>query len=237
MQMKNSTKNIKHNNSEELIRNKKTVKQFTWEVIPTSTPLFKKKCSKCRSSNLYYCSDKFRLNSQKKNIDVWLIYKCTKCDTTCNITILSRTKPELIDKELYHMFSMNDEETAWRYAFDIETIRRNKMEVDYSNIEYDIICENITFEDILNIEEELIEFKIKTSFDLNLKLTSLIRRCFNISSSQLERMLSSGVITVCPLCPVNKCKIKDGITVTVHRQNLKDYLDNEKSKDEEHRSI
>lgn len=229
--MKNSAKNIKHNNPEGLIGNKKTVKQYTWEIIPASTPLFKKRCSECSSSNLYYCSDKFRLNSQKKSIDIWLIYKCVKCDNTCNITILSRTRPELIDKELYRRFSMNDEETAWKYAFDAETIRKNNMELDYSNIEYNIIHENISFEDILNMEEELIEFKVKASLNLNLKLTSVIRECFDISLNQMEKMLSAGVIHILPLAPVNKCKVKDGTTVTIHCKKLKAYM--EKSEPEE----
>jgi len=202
-----------------------TVKRFTWEVIPTRTPLFKKKCSKCKNSNLYYNSNKFRLNSQKRNIDVWLIYKCVKCDNTCNITILSRTKPELIDKELYRNFSMNDEETAWRYAFDPQIISKNNMELDYSNVEYDIIHENISLKDILYMKEDLIEFEIKARFNLDLKLTVVIRKCFDISSNQLEKMISAGIITILPLCSIKKCRIKNGIRITIHKRKLKDFLD------------
>lgn len=57
-------------------------------------------------------------------IDVWLIYKCLKCDNTCNITILSRTRPELINKDLYQNFMKNDEETAEYYAFDLQTAQK-----------------------------------------------------------------------------------------------------------------
>lgn len=232
MQMENFIKNSKQNNSEELIKDKTTIKRYTWEVIPTSTPLLKRKCSKCRSSNLYYCSNKFRLNSQKKSIDVWLIYRCIKCDNTCNMTILSRTKPELIDKELYQKFMMNDENTAWKYAFETETIQKNSMEPDYSNIEYDIIHEDITLEDILKMDKDLIEFEIKTNFNLNLKLTSVIRECLNISLNQLGKMLSAGVITISPLISVNKCRIKEGIIVTIHREKLKIYLSIENIKED-----
>ncbi|WP_165026237.1 DUF1062 domain-containing protein [Dysgonomonas sp. ZJ279] len=225
--MKNFAKNIKQNNPEGLTKNTKTVSQFTWEIIPTSTPLFKRKCSKCKSSNLYYSSDKFRLNSQKRSIDVWLIYKCVKCDNTCNITILSRTRPELIDRELYRKFSDNDEETAWIYAFDAETIRRNSMELDYSNIEYDIVREDVTLKDMIVMDVDLIEFEIKATFNLNLRLTHVIRKCFDISLNQLEKMLEAGVITVLPLGPVKKSKVKDGITVIIHREKLKKYLEKE----------
>ena len=118
---------------------KKVNIHYVWEITPKNIPLLKRKCSKCGNSNLYYCSNKFRLNSQKRSIDVWLIYKCVNCDNTCNVIILSRTKPELINKALYHKFCHNDKATARQYAFDPETIRKNSMDLDYSNMEYDIV--------------------------------------------------------------------------------------------------
>lgn len=200
-----------------------TVKRSSWQVMPLSTPLLKKKC-KCKS-NLYYSSDKFRLNSQKKSIDVWLIYKCIKCDNTCNITILSRTKPDLIDKELYHRFSMNDEGTAWKYAFDAETFRRNNLEPDYSNIEYEIISENISLHDISVMETDIIEFEIISLYNLDLKLTTIIRKCLDISPGQLEKMLSAGIISVQPSVPLKKSKVRSGIIVSIHKKKLKLYME------------
>lgn len=220
--MKNYEKNSKLNNSEELT-NIETVKKLTWIITPTNTPLFKRKCSKCRSSNLYYCSDKFRLNSQKKHIDVWLIYRCVKCDDTCNITILSRTKPELIDKDLFQRFSQNDKDTAWQYSFDIDTIRKNKMELDYSNIDYDIECESVSLENIIAMKYDTIEFEVQTNFNIDLRLTSLIRRYFGLSANQLEKMLSAGSITVSFLGSVKKCKITNGLIVKIHRSKLEQH--------------
>ena len=74
------------------------------------------------------------MNAQKKNIDVWLIYRCVKCDNTCNITLLSRTKPDLIDKVLFHSFSMNDWKAAWKYAFSAELAGRNHLKTDYDSV-------------------------------------------------------------------------------------------------------
>jgi len=204
-----------------------TIKRFTWEVIPTDTPLLKRKCNKCKNSDHYYNSDKFRLNSQKKYIDVWLIYRCVNCDNTYNITILSRTKPDLIDKELFRRFSMNDEETAQKYANDLQTIRRNNMELDYSHIEYDIIRENVILTDILSLDENIVEFEIKAKTELNLKLTAVIRKCLNISLNQLEKMLSYGVIIIHPSGPVRKLRVSDGIVISVRKNRLKAYMESQ----------
>lgn len=149
---------------------------FTWEIKVKNTPLLIKKCSHCESDR-FYCSDKFRMNAQKKNIDVWLIYRCVKCDNTCNMTLLSRTKPDLINKKLFHSFSMNDREVAWQYAFSAGMASKNKLQIDYDSVEYEVIS-NISFEDIMNMNNAIISIRIECDFELNLKLLSLIKGVF-----------------------------------------------------------
>ena len=149
-----------------------------------NTPLLIKKCSHCESDR-FYCSDKFRMNAQKKNIDVWLIYRCVKCDNTCNITLLSRTKPDLIDKKLFHSFSMNDREVAWQYAFSAGMASKNKLQIDYDSVEYEVIS-NISFEDIMNMNNAIISILIECDFELNLKLLSLIKFINNVALSRKE---------------------------------------------------
>ncbi len=95
--------------------------EYIWGINAKNTPLLKKKCSHC-DSDRFYCSEKFRMNAQKKYIDIWLIYRCTKCDNTYNMTIFTRTKTELINKDLFKKFSENNLEIAWKYAFSL----RNK---------------------------------------------------------------------------------------------------------------
>lgn len=158
---------------------------FTWEIKVKNTPLLIKKCSHCESDR-FYCSDKFRMNAQKKNIDVWLIYRCVKCDNTCNMTLLSRTKPDLINKKLFHSFSMNDREVAWQYAFSAGMASKNKLQIDYDSVEYEVIS-NISFEDIMNMNNAIISIRIECDFELNLKLLSLIKRCFSLSTTRLKQ--------------------------------------------------
>ena len=183
---------------------------ITWEVKVKNTPLLIKKCSHC-DSDRFYCSDKFRMNAQKKNIDVWLIYRCVKCDNTCNLTLLSRSKPDLIDKTLFHSFSMNDKDTAWKYAFSTE--------MDYGSVEYEVIP-NTSLEDLLNLSNEVIKIHIKCEFEFDLKLSSLIRRCFSLSANQVKRMFEDGIITITSNKPPQKHKVKDGDMILIQREGL-----------------
>lgn len=191
---------------------------ITWEVKVKNTPLLIKKCSHC-DSDRFYCSDKFRMNAQKKNINVWLIYRCVKCDNTCNLTLLSRSKPDLIDKTLFHSFSMNDKNTAWKYAFSTEMERKNNLRLDYGSVEYEVIP-NTSLEDLLNLSNEVIKIHIKYEFEFDFKLSSLIRRCFSLSANQVKRMFEDGIITISGNKPPQKHKVKDGDMILIQREGL-----------------
>lgn len=191
---------------------------ITWEVKVKNTPLLIKKCSHC-DSDRFYCSDKFRMNAQKKNIDVWLIYRCVKCDNTCNLTLLSRSKPDLIDKTLFHSFSMNDKDTAWKYAFSTEMERKNNLRLDYGSVEYEVIP-NTSLEDLLNLSNEVIKIHIKCEFEFDLKLSSLIRRRFSLSANQVKRMFEDDIITISSNKPPQKHKVKDGDMILIQREGL-----------------
>ena len=195
-------------------------KEYIWEVVARNTPLLKRKCNHC-GSNRFYCSEKFRMNAQKKNIDIWLIYRCIKCDNTFNMTIFSRTKTELIDKDFFNKFSENDTELAWEYAFSLETSRKNNAELDFGSVEYDILYDNISVEDILNFDCDIVTFKIKYPFDFSLKLSSLIRICLKLSANKLNKLIEAKVISIQEKHLQKKHKVKNKDIVQVNKKKLR----------------
>jgi len=160
------------------------------------------------------------MNSQKRNIDVWLIYRCTECDSTYNLTILSRSKPELIKKDLFLKFSENDEPTAWEYAFSTEIGRKNNVELDYSSIEYEIQYDAVSTNDILSSDNEFIAFKIQTRFEFGLKLSSVIRYCLRLSVNQFSQMIEAKEISTPENYSLKKHKVKNGDIVLISREKL-----------------
>ncbi len=199
--------------------------QYTWEIKATSLPLLIKKCSHC-NNNRFYCSEKFRLNAQKKNIDVWLIYRCTQCDYTTNMTIFSRVKTCSIDKNLFIKFSENDSEIARKYAFSHEIKQKNNVELDFNSVEYEIYSDDITFTDLMNSNIEVITFNIKYPFDFNLKLTSVIRASLKISSNALAKLIDMEVISVQGKYLNKKQKAKNGHNIKLDVERLKNQSNN-----------
>lgn len=207
----NFSKNIKHSIVME--------KEYIWEIKVKNTPALKRKCNHC-DSNRFYCSDKFRMNAQKRNIDVWLIYRCIECDSTYNLTILSRTKPEQINKELFQQFTMNDNALAWEYAFSSETGRKNSVELDYSSVEYEILHDKISIQDILSCAHEIITFRIYTSFEFRLKLAAVIRYCLGLSASQFNHLIEANAIFMPGGNQIMKHKVRHGDVVQIRKEVL-----------------
>lgn len=198
----------------------KMTREYIWEVKVKNTPLLKRKCNRCNNDE-FICSEKFRMNAQKKNIDVWLIYRCEKCDSTYNLSLFSRTKPELIQKDLFHKFSENNTEAAWQYAFSQEAKRKNNVEFDFGSVEYDILHDNFSIEDILGFESETIQFRIKYPLDFNLKLSAVIRAALQISANKLNQLIETETFSVNGKFLEKKHKVKNGDVVCVYRDKLK----------------
>lgn len=198
-----------------------TIKEISWEILPLEAPLYIKRCSKCKNSTRFYNSSKFRMNNQKKSSDVWLIYKCVECDNTFNITIFSRTKPQQIEKDMYDKFINNDFNTALRLSVDREIINKNHIQVDYNSIEYVIKTDNdIMLSDMIFLDEQEVRICIKYPYNLNLKLSKIMREKLNLSLSSLEFMMDNDIIHIHHVENLRKEKVKDNIKIIIKNRLL-----------------
>ncbi len=84
----------------------------TWRVRVTRPPALLKRCPRCDETRAFVSSDKFRINAQGRRLDVWLIYKCERCDHTFKREVLARVSPESIPPPLYAAYLANDRQTA-----------------------------------------------------------------------------------------------------------------------------
>lgn len=97
---------------------------LTWRVVPLRTPHVVRACPRCGGPRAFSSSDRFRVNASGRRLDVWLIYRCTACDFTWNLTVIDRTTPEAIGAARLEAFQQNDARTAWSCAFDDALLRR-----------------------------------------------------------------------------------------------------------------
>ena len=150
----------------------------------------------------YYCSEKFRANANQSRVDIWLIYKCTKCDNTWKLSIYKGVRPNELPVGLFDKFVNNDAALAWTYAFDRNFLKQHSCTVDYAIVEYTVESTNECSWEI----PVLVHVKSQYGFDL--KLSALLARMLNISVGQVKRLVEKGQITASPDINVMKHRIK-----------------------------
>ncbi|MCG8419607.1 MAG: DUF1062 domain-containing protein [Proteobacteria bacterium] len=100
-----------------------------WRIIPLYTPRVWRHCRRCNSQQPFASSDRFRVNANQRRLDVWLIYRCTACDSTWNREIAARVTPGDIGAACHARFQDNDRDEAWRWAFDLSSLTARGIRV------------------------------------------------------------------------------------------------------------
>ena len=95
-----------------------SVPVLLWRITALELPRVVRRCSRCDLARPFVSSGCFRVNAQKRRLDVWLIHRCSICDETWNAPVAERVSPESLGERLdaYHS---NDEVLARRLAFAV----------------------------------------------------------------------------------------------------------------------
>lgn len=165
-----------------------------WEILPENSPAIIHNCQKCGNQSRFVCSDNFRVNAHQKQLDVWLIYRCEKCDKTLNLTLFSRINPKALNKDILHKATHNDREYARQISFDYDLLKRNGMVPDYGSVRYKIKGAPL----ILGAAARVyIHCRVSTGIRADRLLPEMMvnpETNASISREQFKRLVKSGMI-------------------------------------------
>ena len=164
--------------------------KVTWTVTPVGYQRIVKRCPSCNIKRDFTPSGAFRVNSQKKVLDVWSIYKCTHCDYTWNISLFSRLHVSKIDRQLYHRLMTNDAATVQHFASDIAMLKRNNAELSGRP---DFTIQERWPVSITTHQRFRVSVRIFRSFQVS--LLSILKQQLMLSAGEIQRGLDAGQIT------------------------------------------
>ena len=100
-----------------------------WSIRPLELPRPWRYCASCATARAFVCSERFRVNAQKKSLDVWLNYRCECCEDVWKFPLLERRSVSELGPALDD-FARHDPATVWKYAFDIPRLRPHVIRID-----------------------------------------------------------------------------------------------------------
>lgn len=189
---------------------KNNTRELTWFVTPLNTPSVQRRCAKCSATAEFVSSDKFRINANKRSLDVWLVYKCKKCDNTWNLTIMTRVNADRMDPEEHLRFEKNDRDQAWRCAFDAALLSRAGAQVDWDGVEFNVEGE------MAELEEEPLDLHVTADYAIPVRLDKILMRMTGLSRSRLKQLSERGALSVRADKALHKMKF-DGDTLIEYR--------------------
>lgn len=184
------------------------MKKIIWKVEYLSLPLVVKYCKKCGGKEKFFCSEKFRVNAQKKALDIWLIYKCCGCDTTWNARVYAHVSPQSLSSARLAGFCSNDAALAQEYAMNRDFLRSCGAD-EVITPEFKVKGEDLS-------PEEQAEITIENHFDLPLKAASVIKRKLHLTQAEYLQMLNGGKIKSVQGQELRKCRLKNKIVIILN---------------------
>ena len=167
----------------------------TWTVTPVGYQHIAKRCPACNVKRDFAPSGAIRVNSQKKLLDIWSIYKCTRCDYTWNIALFSRLHVSKINRELLQRLLQNDAAMVHYYAADLATLKRNRAEPSGQP-------------DFRIHEQWSVTLKACQRITVRVSLLSILKKQLKLSTAEIRWLVATGHIEGIPLKQLKTKKLK-----------------------------
>jgi len=174
-------------------------------VVSVARPTITWKCPRCPCSE-FVCSERFRINTNAKLADIWLIYRCARCGTTKNLTIVERKAVTKIGGALFDAAMTNDPVAARRFARDPSLLRRAGVQMrcgdrfSLSEIARNARCLQLHFAEPLLV-----------------RLDHVLSEALGISRSQLRALHASGRLHLRPPAPLSRLRLTTTTDVSIDR--------------------
>ncbi len=161
------------------------------KVVSKGLPKVIKNCPKCGGGSHFINTGKFRVNANKKYLDIWLIFKCEKCKSTWNMTLYERLNSKDMDGKYLKRLMNNDNDLAMFYGYNRECIRKNGVKIDYSGLVYKLKGPDV---DIILKEGNRVCIRFWAEEELACKLIHLLSDLLQISATKVRKLFADGYI-------------------------------------------
>lgn len=148
-----------------------------------------KNCQGCGRKSSFINTGNYRVNANGNRVDVWLIYQCEECKHTYNLTIHERIRPSELSVEDYERYLANDRELALQHGMDKNILARNKAEIDWENLSYEL--------ELLSEEaQQSSGILIRNPYNIKIRVDKVLADVLPINRSSIKKLMKQDAIEI-----------------------------------------
>lgn len=181
--------------------------KIKWTIVPTALPTISKRCTKCGKVSHFINTEKFRINANKKTLDIWMIYHCQVCKTSYNLPLFERTNIKALGHGLYSRLQTNDLDLIWQYAFDEPLHKRHKVDLDKHLVPFLVDGTPVP-------QATKITLSVANPYQLPLKLDQVIQNKCPLSRGLIKKRLADRLVF--EATPINVKKALTQTDLVIH---------------------
>lgn len=185
------------------------------KLVVTKQPHLIRTCPKCGKVSHYENAGKFRVNANKKALDIWLIYRCLTCKHTWNRTIYERIKPTSLPIELLEAYHLNDEALSLTHGLELDLIRGQEVKVDLDSLTYKVVYLSQVV--VLDHSQWTGVLRILSDYPLPLKLSKILADLMETSVSQIKQLESLGRLSLLSGASLTKARCQHENVILIRK--------------------
>lgn len=177
------------------------LRKFEYTIIPKDSYAVLHNCGGCGCKARFINTKRFRVNANGNRLDVWLIYQCEKCRHTLNLSIYERMGKSRIPSDEYQRYLQNDEALALKKGRDYSFFVKNRMEVDWEKVSYELLDMQKGTDCLMQCEEDMRflqgdEIHVHNPYAVRVRAEKVAGQLLRLSRSQLKKQLERQQIVI-----------------------------------------
>ena len=181
-----------------------------WRIRPLELPRPWRYCTSCTTARAFVCSERFRVNANKKSLHVWLNYRCTSCEHAWKFPLFERRSVGELGGAQLDAFACHDPVVVWKFAFDVARLKPHVIKVD-TDVRVEV--ERTSFVcDAASPGYLCIHFDVP--FPCDMRLDRLLASELGVSRSALERRVATDQRDAL------RKRVRDGQVYSVSKNDL-----------------
>jgi hypothetical protein len=159
-----------------------------WLVRPTDLPIIRRRCRICPSTE-YRTHGLFRVNANRKLLDVWLLALCVRCDQTVKLTVLERVPVRSMEPTMLDGFHANARALAAKVLADPRLAHRNDVVLDWTD------AWTLETSPVELPKSDILHVSVHFTQRIPIRPTTLIATGLKLSRTEVTKHIAAGRIS------------------------------------------